>query len=109
MFVLAQEGTDAASGGGYSTLIFLALMAVVFYFLIIRPQRKRANEQKELAASLSVGDRVQTIGGMVGRVVAVEEDEVVLEVEGTRIRMVSRAIANRQDTTTGSTEGDTGS
>ncbi len=105
MFVLAQEGTGSATGG-YSTLIFLGLMALVFYFLIIRPQRKRASEQKQLAASLTVGDRVQTIGGIVGTVVAVDGDEVVLEVEGGRLRLVSRAIANRKDPDTGIAPGD---
>lgn len=108
MFILAQEGGEAAGTGGYSTLIFLALMALVFYFLIIRPQRKRSSEQKQLAASLNVGDRVQTIGGIVGTVVAVEEDEVVLDVEGGRMRLVTRAIASRKNDQDGG-EGNTDS
>ena len=50
--------TDSGAGSGYSSLIFLALLVAMFYFLLIRPQRTRAKKQSEMAASLMVGDRV---------------------------------------------------
>lgn len=89
--VFAQE-TPAAP---YSSLIFLVLMGLVFYFLIIRPQRKRMKAQQELAATLQVGHEVRTIGGIHGRVVSMDEESVVLQVEEGRIRVARRAIGNR--------------
>lgn len=90
LFVLAQE-----SGAGYSSLIFLALMVGIFYLLIIRPQRKRARAQQELAQSLQVGDEVRTIGGIHGVVTSLDEGSVVLRVEEGQIRLSRRAIGTR--------------
>ena len=89
--VFAQEGT----GSALPSLLFLALMVGVFYFLIIRPQRKRSQQQKELAQSLQVGDEVRTIGGIHGRVLSVDEDSAVLQVEDGQIRVTKRAIGVR--------------
>lgn len=89
--VLAQtEG-----GSALPSLLFLALMVGVFYFLIIRPQRKRSQAQRELAASLQIGDEVRTIGGIHGTVVSMTEDSVVLRVEDGQIRFAKRAVGNR--------------
>lgn len=96
--VFAQE----ASGTG--SLIFLLLMVAVFYFLIIRPQRNRAKKQQELAASLQLGDEIQTIGGIKGRVKRLDEDDVVLEVEQGEIRMSRKSVANRLGPETEATE-----
>jgi len=92
LVVFAQE---AAGGGAWGSIIFLALMVGVFYFLIIRPQRNRAKAQKALAESLTLGQDVRTIGGLHGRVVSMDEDAVVLAVEEGRIRVSRRAIAGR--------------
>lgn len=89
--VFAQEAT----GGGFGSLIFLVLMVAVFWFLIIRPQRTRARNQQEMAASLRLGDEVTTIGGIKGRIVSLDEDDVVIEVEQGRLRIGRRAISNR--------------
>ena len=70
-------------------------MVAVFYFLIIRPQRTRMKKQQELSSSLQIGDEIQTIGGIKGRVRRLEEDDVILEVEQGEIRMSRKAIANR--------------
>jgi len=70
-------------------------MVGVFYFLIIRPQRKRSQAQRNLAASLQIGDEVRTIGGVHGTVVSMTEDSVVLRVEDGQIRFSKRAIGNR--------------
>lgn len=98
--VLAQETT----GSALPSLLFLALMVGVFYFLIIRPQRKRSQAQKNLAATLQIGDEVRTIGGIHGTVVSMTEDSVLLRVEDGQIRFAKRAIGNRVgDDTTGDT------
>jgi preprotein translocase subunit YajC len=89
--LFAQE----ASGSALPSLLFLALMVVVFYFLIIRPQRKRSHAQKEMAESLAVGDEVRTIGGIHGTVLSMNEDSVVLRVEDGQIRLSKRAIGTR--------------
>lgn len=89
--VFAQEAT----GSALPSILFLALMVGVFYFLIIRPQRKRSQAQRNLAASLQIGDEVRTIGGVHGTVVSMTEDSVVLRVEDGQIRFSKRAIGNR--------------
>ncbi len=88
--VLAQEG-----GSGLASLIFLGVMAAVFYMLIIRPQRRRAQAQQQLSESLQAGDEVRTIGGIHGSVISVDETSVLLKVEDGRIRVAKRAIGAR--------------
>jgi preprotein translocase subunit YajC len=100
LVVLAQE-----TGSALPSLLFLALMVGVFYFLIIRPQRKRAQAQRDLAESLQVGDEVRTIGGIHGTVVSMNEDSVVLKVEDGQIRFSKRAVGNRVGDETPGTSG----
>jgi preprotein translocase subunit YajC len=88
---LAQEATT--TGSGTSSLLFFAIMAVAFYFLFIRPQRKRQAQIQEVQDSLTVGMDVRTIGGIHGRIVEVEGDSVVIEVEAGRLRMTRKGIA----------------
>ena len=89
--VLAQE-----TGIGQNTsLIFLAVLVGVFYFLIIRPQRRRAKAQRELARSVKVGDEVRTVGGIHGRVVSTDEESIVIAVEDGRLRVSRRAVGSR--------------
>ena len=92
LVVFAQE---SGGFGGVGSLIFLALMIGVFYFLIIRPQRKRAKTQRDLSQSLEVGHEVRTIGGIHGTVVSVDDDSIVLTVEEGRLRVSRRAIGSR--------------
>jgi preprotein translocase subunit YajC len=92
---LAQEATP--TGSGASSLLFFAIMAVAFYFLFIRPQRKRQAQIQEVQESLTVGMDVRTIGGIHGRIVEVDEDSVVLEVEAGRLRVARKGIAGTID------------
>jgi preprotein translocase subunit YajC len=76
----------------------LILMGGVFYFLLIRPQQKRARAQRALVSSIQVGDEVMTTGGIFGTISEIDDDEGTIAVEiapGTRIRMVRSAIARR--------------
>ena len=91
-FVFAQESTG---GGGVTTLVFLGLMIAVFYLFIIRPQRKRQKEQKELSSSLGVCDEIRTIGGIHGRITEIDDASVVIDVEQGRMRIVRRAVGTR--------------
>lgn len=77
-------------------LLSLVLLVVAFYFLLIRPQVKRQKEQQRLMASLDVGDRVVTIGGLYGTIVALEDDTVDLKVaEGVVVTYARSAIARK--------------
>ncbi|MFJ2029692.1 preprotein translocase subunit YajC [Streptosporangium sp. NPDC087985] len=80
-------------GGNYSSLIMIALMVVVFYFLLIRPQRKRQQEQVQMQNSLIPGSRIMTTTGLFATVVAIDADDVILEIApGVETRWVKAAI-----------------
>ena len=64
--------------GSIASLALLVLMFVVFYFLLIRPQRKKDKELKEQMSTLAVGDKVVTIGGLVGFVANIKDDQVTI-------------------------------
>jgi len=89
--LLAQEG-----GGLMSTLPMLLVMAGIFYFLIIRPQKKREKQAKEMRDSLEVGDEILTVGGILGRVVSIREESDSLLIEtgsaNTKIRISRGAV-----------------
>ncbi len=71
-------------------------MMVVFYFMLIRPQKRRADQHRALMESLTVGDEVVTIGGMFGTVRRLDESELELEVApGTTLRLLRSAVARR--------------
>lgn len=79
-----------------SSLIFLVILIAIFYFMLIRPQKKRVEQHRALLDSLGVGDEVITIGGLYGRIKRMEEDEIELEVSpGTSLRFVRTAISRR--------------
>lgn len=86
--ILAMAPQDGAGGGQsmVSTLVFFALIFVVFYFMILRPQQKRAKERQKMLDSLKKGDKVITSGGMHGKVVNVEDALVLLDV-GDNIKL----------------------
>ena len=77
-----------------ATLLPLILMFVVFYFLLIRPQKKRDKEVQKMRENIEVADEIVTIGGIIGRIVSIKEDTIVLETAGDRskIRLARWAI-----------------
>jgi preprotein translocase subunit YajC len=90
--ILLQAQT--APGNNYSFYIMMGIMIVIFYFFMIRPQQKKAKDQKKFIDEMEKGDDVVTIGGAHGRIVEMEGDTVVLEVEkGGRIRFNKSAIS----------------
>jgi preprotein translocase subunit YajC len=77
----------------------LALIALVFWFLVVQPQRRRSRQQAAVWGALEVGQEVVTSGGLFGRVRSVEDGEVLLEVaENTVVRVDKRAISGRVET-----------
>lgn len=87
---------QADSAGGISGLLLPVIMIAVFYLLLIRPQQRKAKKQQALISSVSVGDRVVTIGGLHATVVSLDEDTMRLEIApGIAITMARGAIARR--------------
>ena len=96
--VLAQAAektnTKAAGTNTWIMWVLIAVMLGVFYFILIRPQRKRAQEHDQMTRGLELGDEVVTIGGMHGTITKLDDDSVVLEVdEGVSITFGRSAIA----------------
>jgi preprotein translocase subunit YajC len=93
-FIIAQQ-----PGGGGSVLgglLPLIIIGVLFYFLLIRPQQRRARDQRQLTESLGVGDMVVTIGGFHGTVREVSDSTVRLELNpGNVVTLSKQAIARR--------------
>ena len=91
-FNFLLEGEN--SGSLLFTLISIALLFVFFYFFMIRPQKKQEKRDSEMRNALAVGDEVTTIGGIIGKVVAIKEETFVLETtkDKTKIRFLKGAI-----------------
>ena len=75
------------AGGMGTTLVMLAVMIGVFYFMLIRPENKRKKEAEQLRSSLKKGDRITTIGGIVGTIVDVKDDKFVIETSADQVRI----------------------
>ena len=75
-------------------IITIALFGIVFYFFMIRPQKKQDKEVNDMRNNLEVGDEVTTIGGIVGEIVSIKEETVIVETgrDRVRIRFLSSAI-----------------
>lgn len=85
-------------GGGSSQIIMLLLILGVFYFFMIRPQMKKQKELKKFRENLSVGDKVVTIGGIHGKILEVNDTNVLLSCEGSsKIRVEKSALSNGSD------------
>ena len=87
--------TDTASM--LATFIPLILMIVVFYFLLIRPQKKRDKEVQKMRENIEIADEIVTIGGIVGRIVSIKDDTIVIETGADRVRLeyATWAIMNK--------------
>jgi preprotein translocase subunit YajC len=92
----ATDGEEATFD--WTIIVFLVLIFAVFYFLMIRPQRKRQKEHQQMMEELKRGDRVVTAGGIYGVVESISEDSVVLKVEsGATIRVSRNSVALKQE------------
>ena len=80
----AEGGT---AGAGYSSILMIVIMIAVFYFFIMRPENKKKKKAEEMRNSLSTGDKITTIGGIVGKIVAINGDLVTFETGEDRVRL----------------------
>ena len=81
------QATPDASSSMLSSVIMLVAMLGVFYFLMIRPENKRKKEAEQTRNSIKVGDRVTTIGGVIGTVVNIKDDKFVMETSADQVRI----------------------
>lgn len=95
LILLQAEG---AQGGGIMGFLPIILIFVVFYFFMIRPQMKRSKELKAFRESLVKGDKIMTTGGIIGKVLEINDDSVLISSDGTKLRLDKSAIIiNAQD------------
>ena len=93
MMTILQAAQTAQQGGGWSMWIMLALIFVVMWFFMIRPQRKQQKELDNFRNSLKNGDKVVTIGGIYGTVCEVKDAYVLVEIDkDVKIRVSKQAI-----------------
>jgi preprotein translocase subunit YajC len=90
-----QAGAGQGGASQWMGLLSLVLLFVVFYFLLIRPQQKRAKQQKMFIENLKKGDKVVTSGGLYGTITGITDDTVTLEIaDKIRVKVLKGAIAN---------------
>jgi preprotein translocase subunit YajC len=99
MFITPAYAQAAGAPGGVGELVGLVfpfiLIMGVFYFLVIGPQRKKLKEQQEIIGKVTRGDTVVTTGGLIGRVVKVDEGELLVEVgENVKVRVLRQAVTD---------------
>ena len=83
----AGAAGEGGAGGGASGIILLVVMLVVFYFFLIRPENKKKKQAEAMRNNLSVGDKITTIGGMVGKIVDISGELVTFETGEDRVRI----------------------
>jgi len=94
-FIASAYAQDAAQPGGLMSFLPLIIIFVIFYFLLIRPQMKRAKEHKKLVSELGNGDEVVTNGGLLGRITKVGESFVTVELaDNVQIQVQRHAISS---------------
>ena len=95
---IPTEGTEEGAGFDWTIIIFLVVIFAVFYFLMIRPQRRRQREHEELVQELQRGDKVITSGGIYGTIESLSEDSIVLKIEsGATIRIARGSVVGKRE------------
>lgn len=91
-FILLQAETG--QGGWMGNLILIGGIVIIFYFFMVRPQQKKQKDQKNFIESMKKGDTVVTIGGVHGKVVSIDGETVVLDVDrGTKLTIEKSAVS----------------
>jgi preprotein translocase subunit YajC len=91
---MGGTGAQSAQGGGLGAFVPIILMFVIFYFLLIRPQQKKAKEQKTMIANLKKGDKVVTSGGIYGHITAIDESIATVEIaDKVRVKITRGSVS----------------
>ena len=98
MFLISDamaEGAGTSQGPGYEMIIMVVIFFAIMYFMILRPQQKKAKEHQKLIGSLAKGDEVVTSGGMLGKILKVGENAITVEIaEGVAIKLQKNSISS---------------
>jgi preprotein translocase subunit YajC len=89
----------AGGGQGMNSILMLGLMVIVFYFFMIRPQMKKQKDLKKFREGLKVGDKVVSIGGIHGKILEVTDTTVLIQSEGTKLRLEKSAVSQAMEDT----------
>lgn len=91
----AAATTAHPQQGGFGSILIMAVLFGLFYFLLVRPQSKRVKEHRDMVSQLSVGDEVVTGGGIVGAITKVAESFVTLEIaQGVQVNVQKGSVNN---------------
>jgi preprotein translocase subunit YajC len=94
-FIASAHAQDAAQPGGLMSFLPLIIIFIIFYFLLIRPQMKRAKEHKKLVSELATGDEIVTNGGLLGKITKVGESFITVELaDNVKIKLQRHAVAS---------------
>jgi preprotein translocase subunit YajC len=85
--------------GGANQLVMIVLMIGVFYFFMIRPQMKKQKELKKFREGLKPGDKIVTIGGIHGKILEISDATVLIQSEGTKLRIEKSAVSSAMEDT----------
>ena len=89
----ASASVGGAAAGGPLNIVFMVGLFAVFYFLLIRPQQKRQKEHKNMVADLAKGDEIVTMGGVLGKITAVDDNFLTVEIAaGTEIKVQRMSV-----------------
>ena len=96
VYAMASQSGQGGQGGGFGILFMIVPLFLIFYFLLFRPQKKRADEQKALLGNLKKGDMIVTQGGLQGRITGLSDSTITLEVaEKVRVKVSRSHISGR--------------
>ncbi len=88
------SGSDASGSSSWMSIAFFVLFFLILYFFMIRPQSKKAKEQKNFLSDIKVGDKIVTIGGVHGKILKVDEDTYLIEIDtNTKVRIEKSVIS----------------
>ena len=92
------EGGPATGGSPYQFFGMMAILFAIMYFMMIRPQRRRDKERKEMIANVKAGERVLLTSGILGKVIKVNENSLIIQIaENTKIEVVKAAVSQVLD------------
>ncbi|MEE3409826.1 MAG: preprotein translocase subunit YajC [Erysipelotrichaceae bacterium] len=93
MTLFLEAAATTGVGGGMPMLLMIIIMFAVFYFFVIRPENKKKKKTEEMRNSLSLGDEIITIGGMIGKIVQITDDTITFETGEDRVRIQTKKWA----------------
>lgn len=100
--IAAEAAANNANGGGAGGILFtvayIAIIGLVFYFLLIRPQKKKQKKEQAMRDSIQIGDEILTIGGFYCKVVSIKEDSFMVEspIDHSKMRIAKWAVQSNQ-------------